>query len=79
MNDKLNYGFGVIVDKQPKGIWSFGSCISHSFGQTYLFINFAKWSISIGWLMKEWENDTKQTIAVYDTLHHSIEDIPYDF
>lgn len=53
MNEKSNYGFGVKVDKYHKGAWSFGSCISHSFGETYLFINFAKWSISIGWLMKE--------------------------
>ena len=52
MNEKLNYGFGVKVNKHFKGAWSFGSCISHSLGETYLFINFAKWNISIGWLMK---------------------------
>lgn len=52
MNEYLNYGFGIKVDRQFDGWWSFGSCISHSFGETYLFINFAKWSISIGWLMK---------------------------
>ena len=53
MNEKSNYGFGVAVYKNIEGSWSFGSCISHSFGETYLFINFAIWSISIGWLMKE--------------------------
>lgn len=53
MNEKTDYGFGIKVDTQMQGAWSFGSCISHSFGETYLFINFAKWSISIGWLMKE--------------------------
>lgn len=53
MNEKSNYGFGVKVNKHLKGWWSFGSCISHSFGETYLFINFAIWSISIGWLMKD--------------------------
>ena len=57
MNDKPDYGFGIKVIKQLEGMWSFGSCISHSFGETYLFINFAKWSISIGWLMKDGEEE----------------------
>ena len=52
MNEKLNYGFGVKVNKHFEGAWSFGSCISHSMGETYLFITFAKWYICIGWLMK---------------------------
>lgn len=42
--------FRIKVDKQCKEMWSIGSCISHSFNETYLFINFIKWSISIGWL-----------------------------
>lgn len=53
MNENSNYKFGIKVDRMFEGSWSFGSCISHSFGQTYLFINFLFWSISIGWLMKE--------------------------
>ena len=53
MNENNNYKFGIKVDTQMSGAWSFGSCISHSFGETYLFINFLFWSISIGWLMKE--------------------------
>lgn len=53
MNENNNYKFGIKVDRMFDGSWSFGSCISHSFGQTYLFINFLFWSISIGWLMKE--------------------------
>ena len=52
MDERKDYGFGIKVFKHFKGTWSFGSCISHSFGETYLFINFAKWCISIGWLMK---------------------------
>lgn len=52
MNEKTGYGFSIKVRPLFEG-WSFGSCISHSFGETYLFINFARWSISIGWLMKE--------------------------
>lgn len=53
MNEKTGYGFGIKVLPLFEGHWSFGSCISHSFGETYLYINFAKWSISIGWLMKD--------------------------
>ena len=52
MNDKPDYHFGISVDRMFEGAWSFGSCISHSFGQTYLFISFAIWTISIGWLIK---------------------------
>lgn len=52
MNEKSDYHFGIKVDKQFQGAWSFGSCISHSFGETYIFINFAKWSISIGYLLR---------------------------
>lgn len=45
--------FGIKIDKQWEGMWSIGSCITHSFEETYLFINLVKWSISIGWLMQE--------------------------
>lgn len=55
MNDKTDYGFGIKVNLMFEDSWSFGSCISHTCGETYLFINFAKWSIAIGWLMKEVE------------------------
>lgn len=57
MNERANYHFGIKVDKQFKGAWSFGSCVSHSFGETYLFINFAIWSISIGWLLRGTDHD----------------------
>ena len=53
MNEKTGYRFGINVTHLClEGEWSFGSAISHSYGETYLFINFAKWSIAIGWLMK---------------------------
>ena len=52
MNEKSTYGFGVKAYKSFDGAWSFGSCISHSFGETYLFINFAKWCVCIGWIDK---------------------------
>ena len=60
MNDKHNVKFGIKVDsyKNWDGMWSFGSCISHTFlGELYLYINFYKWSISIGWIDKEFYND----------------------
>ena len=57
MNEKTGYGFSIKVRPLFGGTWSFGSCISHSFGETYLYINFAKWSISIGWLMKDEEEE----------------------
>jgi hypothetical protein len=53
-NGKLK--FGISVDKIWKGDWSLGMCLSHSQdGQTYIFINFFKWSISIGriWVYEE--------------------------
>ena len=53
MNEKTRYGFDIKVVPLLRGTWSFGSSVSHSFGETYLFINFAKWSIAIGWLMKD--------------------------
>ena len=44
--------FGIVVEKVWEGSWSFGMCLSHSFdGQTYLFINLFKWTISIGKVM----------------------------
>lgn len=56
MNDKHKYKFGIAVDEHGHDTWSFGCCISHDwFKQTYLFINFLWWSISIGWLRKESE------------------------
>ena len=55
MGEYSGYKFGIKVNRHFEGAWSFGSCISHSFGETYLFINFLWWSISIGWLMKESE------------------------
>ena len=47
-NRKLK--FGIKVDKQWKGSWSLGICLSHAFDETYVYINLIKWSISIGLL-----------------------------
>ena len=43
--------WGIKIDKQFKGRWSFGICLSHDIEEIYVFINFAKWSISIGKLI----------------------------
>lgn len=51
--------FGIKVDKLWKEMWSIGACISHSFNETYLFINLIKWSISIGWL-EQYEKEVEE-------------------
>lgn len=58
MNENKGYKFGAKINRHFEGAWSFGCCLSHAFGETYLFINFAIWTISIGWLAKESEDDT---------------------
>ena len=45
-------GFGIKVNRLEKGVWSFGSGLSHSFGETYIFINFLFWTIFVGWIAK---------------------------
>lgn len=40
--------FKIDVFKKCEGIWSFGICLSHHFEETYISINFFRWSISIG-------------------------------
>ena len=57
--DEIKYKFGIKLTKLPKEMWSFGSGISHSFGETYLFINLVKLSIAIGRLAKEVENENR--------------------
>ena len=62
MSSKRNIKFGMKVDRHfgdEPGFWSFGVCLSHAFGETYLFINFAVWSICIGFMEQE-ANDGKQ-------------------
>ena len=46
----LHTKFSIKTNKQPDGWWSFGACISHMEEETYLFINFFKWSVAIGFL-----------------------------
>lgn len=44
--------WGVKIDKMMSESWSFGICLSHWKEETYVFINFFKWSISIGKIME---------------------------
>lgn len=53
MNETSGYKFGIKVSRLLKGFWSFGCGISHTFGETYLFINFAIWTMGIGYLRKK--------------------------
>lgn len=40
--------WAIQIEKMWKGSWSIGICFSHQFDETYLFVNFIKWTISIG-------------------------------
>lgn len=53
MNEKTKYGPGFKANRLPKGVWSFGSCLSHGCGETYLFINFLFWTVCVGWMAKD--------------------------
>lgn len=46
---KLKYG--ISIEKITTG-WSFGICLSHSCGETYIFINLFKIFIAIGKIYK---------------------------
>ena len=48
--DNLETKFGIRKWKQREGMWSFGMELSHWDRETYLFINFFRWSIAIGFL-----------------------------
>ena len=49
--------FKTKVDKNPTGWWSFGVCLSHQDKETYVYINFFKWSISIGFMYDDYWQD----------------------
>lgn len=60
MNELNKTKFQVTVDKQPKGLWSFGAGMSHFLDETYIFLNLFKISISIGKLYVGWYEDGDQ-------------------
>lgn len=49
--------FQTKIDKNPSGWWSFGLCLSHQNEETYVYINFFKWSISIGFMYVDYVYD----------------------
>ena len=53
--NKYKTKWRIQIDKMYEHQWSFGVCISHYKPETYLFINFFKWSISIGKLLVDLE------------------------
>lgn len=53
---ELKYCFGISCDKVPFS-WSFGFGLSHMGKETYIYINFYHWMISIGRLAKFVEDD----------------------
>ena len=48
---ELEYYFGLHCDKVPF-MWSFGFGLSHMGKETYIYINFFHWMISIGRLSR---------------------------
>ena len=38
--------FGIDITKNDRGIWSFGVCLSHYEDETYIFVNFYRYSVS---------------------------------
>lgn len=46
--------FGIKFNKYEKDeqMWSFGVCLSHWLDETYIYINFYRYSISIGKILK---------------------------
>ena len=42
--------FCIKVDNHEDDMWSFGIGLSHFVEETYLYINFYRWFISIGYL-----------------------------
>lgn len=56
-----NVKFSIKTDKQPKGFWSFGMGLSHMMEETYVYVNFFKWSVFIGFLY-----EFREAEEVYD-------------
>ncbi len=59
MNELNKTKFQIIVDKDPKGLWSFGMFICHFDDETYILFNLFKISIAIGKLYINWGKEGK--------------------
>ena len=47
--------FGIDFVKHSSGMWSFGICFSHFDEETYIYVNFYRYSVSIGKIYKEYD------------------------
>lgn len=52
MNEDNIYGyrFRIKAHKHTSGAWCFGVNLSHNYGETYIYISFFKWGLSIGYM-----------------------------
>lgn len=66
MNELNKTKFQVTVDKQPKGLWSFGVCISRFHDEIYIFLNLFKISVSVGKLYVKAESDNDDWCKAFD-------------
>ena len=54
MNERSGVRFRIKIDKYSSDLWNFSIGLSHFVDETYLYINFFKWAISIGYLYEDW-------------------------
>lgn len=52
MNENTETKFGIFLDKNQPDMWSFGIALSHWGKETYLYINFFRWCVMIGRLIR---------------------------
>lgn len=51
MSDKARFGFRIY--RMSKHDWSFGFAFTHSFNETYLYLNLIKFNIAIGFIVQD--------------------------
>lgn len=51
MSDKARFGFRIY--RMSKKDWSLGVAFTHSFNETYLYLNLIKFNIVIGFLFQD--------------------------
>lgn len=50
MNEHNKIRFRIKIDKNPESMWSFCIGLSHFVDETYLYINFFRRAIAIGYM-----------------------------
>lgn len=51
MSDKARFGFRIY--RMSKKDWSLGVAFTHSFNETYLYLNLIKFNIAIGFIVQD--------------------------